>query len=289
MTRTLKAHQLTGPVAEHGEGPVWHPDFAGPRFVDMLQGDIVEFDGEQAGRWHVGEVAAAFRPRRGGGLVVGTERGFTLLDTRLQVERRLPDLWDDHSIRMNDGGCDPDGGFWCGSMAYDQRPGAAALYRLAPDLTAEKVLDGVTVSNGFGFSPDGAVLYYVDTPTSRIDAFDYGGGASLAGRRTVVEIPDDAGVPDGLTVDADGHLWVALHGGSAVRRYSPDGSLDAIVELPVTQVTACTFGGPDLDRLYITTSREAFGPEEIEAQPSAGALFAIDPGVRGLPVLDFAG
>ena len=285
----LTARPVTAAVAEHAEGPVWHPSFAGVRWVDMLAGDVLELVGPDAvTRTHVGTVAAAFRPRRGGGLVLADERGFALLDADLAVQERIT-VWDDPGVRMNEGGADPDGNFWCGSMAYDQAPGAAALYRLTPDLEVTKVLDGVTVSNGFGFSPDGTRAYYVDTPTDRVDVLDYAAG-ELRDRRPAVEVAEGPGHPDGLTVDAEGCLWVALFGGSAVHRYSPDGTLLAVVPLPVAQVTACTFGGPDLDRLYVTTSRENLDDAARAAQPLAGALFAVDvPGVRGLPVLEFAG
>ena len=285
----LTARPVTAAVAEHGEGPVWHRSFAGVRWVDMLAGDVLELVGPDAvRRTHVGTVAAAFRPRRGGGVVLADERGFVLLDAELAPERRVP-VWDDPAVRFNEGGADPDGNFWCGSMAYDQAPGAAALYRLTPDLEVTRVVEGVTVSNGFGFSPDGTRAYYVDTPTRRVDVFDYALGG-LANRRPAVHVPDGPGNPDGLTVDAEGCLWVALHGGAAVHRYSPDGELLAVVPLPVAQVTACTFGGPDLDRLYVTTSRENLAADAVAAQPLAGALFGVDvPGARGLPVLEFAG
>jgi sugar lactone lactonase YvrE len=286
----LTARPVTAAVADHGEGPVWHPSFAGVRWVDMHAGDILELRGPDAvTRTHVGTVAAAFRPRTGGGVVLADQRGFVLLDEDLAVERRLPDLWDDPGVRMNEGGADPAGNFWCGSMAYDESEGAGALYRLTPGLDATKVLDGVTISNGFGFSPDGTRAYHVDTPTRRVDAFDFEDG-ELTGRRTAVEIVDGPGNPDGLTVDAEGCLWVALFDGAAVHRYSPDGELLAVVPLPVAQVTACTFGGPDLDRLYVTTSREGLDADARTEQPLAGALFTVDvPGVRGLPVLEFAG
>ena len=286
----LTARPVTAAVAEHGEGPVWHPGFAGVRFVDMQAGDILELVApDRVTRTHVGTVAAAFRPRRGGGVVLGDQRGFVLLDDQLAVERQLPHLWDDPGVRMNEGGADPAGNFWCGSMAYDQTEGAGALYRLAPDLTATKVVDGVTVSNGFGFSPDGAHAYYIDTPTRRVDVFDHRDG-ELFGRRPAFWVTDGPGNPDGLTVDAEGCLWVALFRGAAVHRYAPDGELLAVVPLPVAQVTACTFGDPGLDHLYITTSRENLDADAIIAQPLAGALFRVDaPGVRGLPVLEFAG
>jgi sugar lactone lactonase YvrE len=286
----LTARPVTAAVAEHGEGPVWHPSFTGVRWVDMHAGDILELVApDSVTRTHVGTVAAAFRPRRGGGVVLADQRGFVLLHDDLSVEERLPDVWDDPGVRMNEGGADPAGNFWCGSMAYDETTGAGALYRLAPDLTVTTVLDDVTVSNGLGFSPDGSRAYYVDTPTGRVDTFAFDGG-ELTDRRTAFPIVDGPGHPDGLTVDAEGGVWVALWGGSAVHRYSPDGELLAVVPLPVARVTACTFGGPDLDRLYVTTSREGLDADERAAQPLAGALFTVDvPGVTGLPALEFAG
>lgn len=283
--RRLTAEPVTGPVAFHGEGPVWHPSFAGIRFVDMLAGDILQVrDDGTVDRFPVGAVAAAFRPRRGGGLVVAVERGFVLTDAAVAVERDLGEVWSDTGVRMNEGGCDPQGGFYCGSMAYDATPGAATLYRLAPDLTVTPVLGDVTISNGLGFTADGALAYYNDTPTGRIDVFDHDPERGLTGRRPFVDTDGDS--PDGLTVDADGGVWAAFYGASQVRRYTPGGALDVVVDLPVTNVTACAFGGPALDRLYITTSRENV---EDGAQPLAGALFAVDPGATGLPVLEFAG
>jgi sugar lactone lactonase YvrE len=251
----------------------------------MLAGDVLSLDGDgTVRRIRVGDVAAAVRPRRGGGAVIAVERGFALEDPDGTLTTLDP-VWTDPSIRMNEGGCDPDGRFWCGSMAYDQRPGAASLYRLDPDGSVHRVLDGVTISNGLEWSPDGSLAYYDDTATHRTDVFDYDPDTGLTGRRPFVRFPDD-GNPDGLTVDADGGVWVALFGGGAVHRYRPDGVLDEVVDLPTAQVTACTFGGPALDQLFITTSREGMGPDE---DPLAGSLFRAEVGVAGLPVREFAG
>jgi sugar lactone lactonase YvrE len=184
---------------------------------------------------------------------------------------------------MNEGGCDPDGRFWCGSMAYDQAPGAAAMYRLDPDLGVRVAFEGVTISNGLEWSPDGSLAYYADTATHRIDVFDYDCGAGLTGRRPFVTLPGDLN-PDGLTVDAEGGVWVALFGGGAAHRYDRDGRLGAVIEIPTAQVTACTLGGPQLDQLFLTTSREG-----LDDDPLAGSLFRVDAGVRGLPVREFAG
>jgi sugar lactone lactonase YvrE len=251
--------------------------------VDMLAGDVLSLGSDGAvERRHVGEIAAALRPRRGGGAVIGIERGFALQDPDGAI-RPLAEVWSDPSVRMNEGGCDPDGRFYCGSMAYDQRPGAASLYRLDPDETVHIVLENVTLSNGLDWSPDGRLAYYTDTATHSISVFDYDPDSGLTGRRPFVALESN---PDGLTVDAEGGVWTALYDGGAVRRYAPEGRLDAVIEIPARKVTACTFGGDRMDELFITTSREGLEPGD---DPRAGALFRALPGVTGLPVREFAG
>ena len=279
----MRVEQLTDVVAYHGEGPVWSPAWGGLRWVDMLAGDVLSLGSDGAiERRHVGEVAAAVRPRRGGGAVIGIERGFALEDPDGAV-RPLDEVWSDPSVRMNEGGCDPDGRFYCGSMAYDQREGAASLYRLDPDGAVEVVLEGLTVSNGLEWSPDGTLAYHNDTATREIAVYAYDRELGFTGRRVLVALEHR---PDGLTVDAEGGIWTALSDGGAVRRYTPDGVLDAVIEVPARKVTACTFGGAALDEMFITTSRDGLGPED---EPLAGALFRAMPGTRGLPVREFAG
>jgi len=279
----VRAEQVTDVVTYHGEGPVWSTELGGLRLVDMLAGDVLTLRGDgTVGRQHVGAVAAVVRPRRGGGAVIGVERGFALEEPDGELTR-LPELWSDAGVRMNEGGCDPDGRMYCGSMAYEQTPGAGSVYRLDPDRSVHVVLEGVTVSNGLEWSPDGGLAYYNDTASHRIDVFDYDAEAGLTGRRRFVDVD---GNPDGLTVDAEGGVWTALFGSGAVHRYAPDGTLDAVVEVPARQVTACTFGGEALDRLYVTTSRENLEPDD---DPLAGSVFAASVGVRGLPVRGFAG
>jgi sugar lactone lactonase YvrE len=232
-----------------------------------------------------GPVAALVRPRSAGGYVVGVERGVALMDDDGEADM-LCELVREDGIRLNDGGCDPQGRLWCGTMAYDARPGAGSLFRVEPDGSVETVLEDVTISNGIGWTPDGATAFYVDTATGQIDAFAFDGSeGTLRDRRCFARITG-GGKPDGLAVDADGGVWVALWEGGAVHRYAPDGSLDAVVELPCSLVTACAFGGDDLAELYITTSRLDL-PEGSER--AAGSLFVCEPGVRGQPVLEFAG
>jgi sugar lactone lactonase YvrE len=257
----LRAEQETGPVAYHGEGPVWSERWGGLRWVDMLAGDILSLAaGGAIDRRHVGSVAAALRPRYRGGAVIGVERGFALEDPDGTLTH-LGELWSDNNVRMNEGGCDPDG-------------------------SVHVVLENVTISNGLEWSPDGSRAYYNDTPTHRIDVFDYDGNSGLTGRRPFAEVPAEAGGPDGLTVDEEGGVWVALYGGGAVRRYTPEGVLDVVIEVQAKQVTACAFGGSDLDQLFITTSREGLGGGD---DPLAGSLFRSAVGVAGLPVREFAG
>ncbi len=282
----MLAEQLTGPVAFHGEGPVWWPEWDGLRWLDMFAGDVLSLaqDGSVVRR-NVGTLVAAMRPRRAGGSVLALERGFALECAGGEISY-LGDLWDSPRLRMNEGGCDPDGRFYCGSMAYDQSPAAGSMYRLDAGLTATRLFEGVTISNGLAWNPAGTLAYYTDTPTRRVDVFDYETSTGLTGRRPLVTIPGDAGSPDGLCVDAEGGVWVALYGGAAVHRYSPEGTLEAVLDLPVSRPTACVFGGAGLDTLFVTTSRENLPPD---AEPRAGALFVAYPGVTGLAALPFSG
>jgi sugar lactone lactonase YvrE len=282
----MRAEQVTDPLAYHGEGPVWSMRWGGLRWVDMLAGDVLSLDLDgRVARRHVAAIAAAVRPRRQGGAVIGIERGFALEDAG-GVVTALDPVWADPSVRMNEGACDPDGRFYCGSMAYDQRPGAATIHRLDPDRSVRLILTGVTVSNGLDWSPDGSLVYYNDTATHRTDVFDYDPVRGLTDRRPFVDLTAEELRPDGLTVDAQGGVWVALSNGGAVRRYTAAGRLDEVVELPARKVTACTFGGSALDRLFVTTSREGLGPGD---DPLAGALFRANVGVAGQPVREFAG
>jgi sugar lactone lactonase YvrE len=281
--RRLEAERLTDVITHHGEGPVWSAAGNCLDLVDMLAGVVVRLDPDTGAhdRLEVGSVAAAVRPRTSGGIVVAVERSFVLIDPD-GGRTELPDVWTDETIRFNDGGCDPDGRFYCGTMGYGGQEGRGTLYRLNADHSVERVFGNVTISNGFAFSPDGTRAYYVDTPTGRVDVFDYEQG-ELRHRRPCVP---SAGHPDGLCVDAEGDLWVAQFGGASVRQYTPAGEQVAEVAVAARQVTACTFGGPDLDTLYITTSRENLPAGE---DPAAGSVFAVRPGVRGLPPLAYAG
>ncbi len=284
----MRAERATGAVTYHGEGPIWDPSGV-LRWVDMLAGDVLSLDPATGSvdRLHVGDVAACVVPRRDGGLAVAVERGFVLFDAEGRTEAVLDEVWSDPTVRMNDGGCDPAGRFLCGTMAYDAAPGRGSLFRLDPDRSVHTVLTGVTISNGLAWSADGTTLFYVDSPTQRIDAFAYDVAAGTVGeRRTIVEIPADLGTPDGMTIDAEGGLWVALWGGRAVHRYLTDGSLDAVVEVDAPQPSSCAFGGDDLGELFVTTSAENLPEGEAGA---SGSLFRVRPGVSGVATPTFSG
>jgi sugar lactone lactonase YvrE len=280
-----RAEQLTDVITHHGEGAGWHRADGVLNVVDMLAGDVVTLGDDGAvSRLHVGEVAAAWRERTAGGLVVAVERGFALLDAEGRTEWSV-DAWTDPSIRMNDGACDPQGRFYCGSMAYDERPEAATLWRLDTDGSVHPVLERLTISNGLVWSLDGSTAYHIDTPQGRVDGYSFDAEAgSFADRRTVAEVA--GGSPDGMTIDAEGGLWVAIWRGSAVHRYSPDGELTAVVEVDARQVTSVAFGGAAYDRLFVTTSREGLDPGD---DPRAGAVFVADVGVRGVPLASYDG
>jgi sugar lactone lactonase YvrE len=214
------------------EGPRW--DAVGKRllFVDIERGELHAFDGAHHTVTQLGAMVGACAPADSGDVLVALADRLALVHGGTLVEFPWP-----ADIRANDGVCDDEGRFWIGSMALDQRPGAAALYRWDGSALVQQ-LDGLTISNGIGWSPDRTQMYFVDTPTDRIDVFSYDDG-EIAGRRTFATI--DRGSPDGLAVDDEGCLWVALHGGGAVQRFAPDGALDRTVELPEEKVTACCF------------------------------------------------
>ena len=289
--RLAPARLLSDIRALLGEGPAWDARSGRVLSVD-IEGRRLHRTDPESGATQSLEVAEAIGvclPRGSGGYVAALETGFHAISDDGKVEELVRVDTRAEGLRFNDGACDPQGRLWAGTMAWDARPGAGALYRLDPDLRLERVLDGVTISNGLGWSPDGGTLYYVDTPTMRVDAFDYDPPTgNVSRRRTFVELPGP-GRPDGLCVDAEGAVWVALWGGWSVERYLIDGRLDAVIPLPVAQVSSCAFGGPELDQLFITSAWVGLSDEDRDAQPLAGSLFRARPGVQGLAQASFAG
>ncbi|MGW4596622.1 SMP-30/gluconolactonase/LRE family protein [Streptomyces sp. NPDC004457] len=267
-----------------GEGPTWDPATGRLVWLDVLGARLHTYDPSSGRRTirtapqHIG----AAKPRAGGGLVLNLRDGVGLLD---------PDdtfRWLHHEPvagrRANDAAVAPDGSLWAGTMRYDEAPGGGTLSRLTGDGSVRTVLADVTVSNGTGWSPDGRLMYYVDSPTRRVDVFDHDEDG-IRGRRTLAEIEEGAGFPDGLTVDAEGCVWVALWDGGAVRRYTPAGELDRVITLPTPRTTACAFGGTGLTDLYVTTARTGLPSSD----PLSGSLLVVPDAGKGLPQPPFEG
>ncbi|MFJ9001483.1 SMP-30/gluconolactonase/LRE family protein [Streptomyces sp. NPDC102359] len=271
--------------AELGEGPTWDPATGRLLWIDILSSRLHTYDPATGRRTvrrteqHVGAV----KPRAGGGLVLNLRDGIGLLDPdgsfRWLHREPVP------GRRGNDAAVAPDGSLFAGTMRYDEATGGGTLSRVTGDGTVTVLLDDATVSNGTGWSPDGRLMYYIDTPTRRVDVFDAGEDGTVSGRRPLAVIEEGAGFPDGLTVDADGCVWVALWDGAAVRRYTPSGELDRVIELPVPRVTACAFGGPALTDLYITTARVGL----TAPHPLAGSLLVAPGAGKGVAQPAFAG
>jgi sugar lactone lactonase YvrE len=242
-----------------------------------------ELPGRTAGSW-------GFRKR--GGMVMAMQDGLYSFEPHTRACERLVAVEagkDGH--RLNDGRCDRRGRFWVGSMheTYREEP-RGSFYRIDPDLSANVSFDGILVPNSVAFSPDDRCMYFADTPLHRIWVFDFDLDAGrLSNRRLFADLSAQHGLPDGSTVDAEGCLWNAEYRGSRVVRYTPQGRIDRVVELPVTQPTSCAFGGSRLDTLYITTGAQRLTPEELEKQPLAGSLFAVNAGVQGITEPAFAG
>jgi sugar lactone lactonase YvrE len=280
-----------GAAAVLGEGPTWDGATGTLLWVDILACEVHRFD-PAAGRdtvlartpQHVG----AAKPRAAGGVVVNLRDGIGRYGADGAFDW-LATLGGD-GVRGNDAAVDADGRLWAGTMRYDERPGGGRLYRVDPGGEVVTVLPEVSISNGIGWSPDGRRMYYVDTPTRRVDVFDVDRDTGLvARRRQFIDLARAPGFPDGLAVDADGCLWVAMWDGGAVHRYTPDGVVDRVVGVPATRSTSCAFGGPGLGDLYITSATAGLDPAKLAAEPLAGSVFVLPGAGPGRPGHAFAG
>jgi sugar lactone lactonase YvrE len=289
--RRLRAELLADARATLGEGPVWEPGSETILWVDILGRSVnrTGLDGRTSTVCRTPSDIGAVLPRASGGLVLVIRDGFWALDPGTTEARPLAPLPIPPTHRFNDAKCDPAGRVLAGTLAYSEDEPTGTLYRLDAG-RVETLVEGVTVSNGLGWTPDGRTMYFIDSTTHRVDAFDYDvASGALSNRRPFVTIPDEEGFPDGLAVDVDGGVWVAMWGGRRVSRYLPDGRLEAVVEVPATHTTSCCFGGAGLDRLYITSARDRLSDDQLAAEPHAGGVFVVDPGVVGVPVAEYAG
>jgi sugar lactone lactonase YvrE len=277
-------------MAELGEGPVWDARSGRLAWVDIL-GRRLHLTDPATGATESVEVpldVGAVAPRAAGGFIAALQDGFWIIgDGPSRRVATIPEARP--GLRFNDGKCDPAGRFWAGTMAYDEAPGAGSLYRLGPTGAPVRMLDGVSISNGLAWGADGRTMFYIDSPNRLVEAFSFTmKTGDIADRRVAVRIAAGAGGPDGMTIDAEGGLWVALWDGAAVHRYI-DGRLDRVIALPVTRPTSCAFGGPDMDELFVTSAWTGLTPAERAAQPLAGSLFRVRPGVHGDAPTMYAG
>jgi sugar lactone lactonase YvrE len=280
--------------AEHAEGPCWDARTGQLLWVDQFGGlvHLADYDHDigllrLARTYEVGMPVGAVVPAATGGWMLAGGNGFAHLSVNGQVELLAqPESDPAVPMRMNDGKCDPSGVFWAGSMAWDKTPGAGTLYRLT-GRGVERMRTGLTISNGLAWA--GTRMYYIDTPTQRIDRFDLTAAGGLGDPQSVVTIDPADGSPDGMCVDEEGCLWVALWNGWAVRRYSPDGDLLAMVAVDAPQVSSCCFGGPDGDTLFITTSQEDMNSGQRARHRRSGLVFRAEVGTRGRPADLFRG
>jgi sugar lactone lactonase YvrE len=279
--------------ADVGEAPHWDQRSMTLLFVDLTGGTIFRYDpsGTELNSFSVGQEVGAVVPRRDGGLVLAVRDGIAVAsDAGDNFELTAPVERDTPGNRMNDAKCDPAGRLLAGTTAFDFAPRAAALYRVEPDWSFDRIVRDVTQSNGIAWSPDGSQMYFIDSATQSVDVFDYDTDTGSAGnRRPLVTIERAHGVPDGMTVDSKGNLWVACFGGGTVRCFSPAGEQLDEVFFPVSQVTSCAFGGPGLADLYVTSAAYRLSTEQLKREPRAGATFVCRPGAAGMPASSFAG
>lgn len=276
-----------------GEGPLWDAADRALHWVDIKRREIHRFD-PATGRdekWSTPEDVGSLALRERGGLVVALTSGFHFFDpaTGEIVPIAKPEL-DRATNRFNDGKPDRQGRFWAGSMDDREAAPTGALYRLDADLSCTRLVDGVVCSNALCWSPDSRTLYYADSGRRIVWAWDFDAAdGTIDNRRVFIELPKGEGVPDGATVDAEGFVWLAQWNGWRVTRYDAKGRVDRVVRLPVQCPTCPMFGGSKLDVLYVTSASNKLTPEQRQAQPLAGGIFAIDPRVRGLPEARFKG
>ena len=276
-----------------GEGPCWIPSARRLYWVD-IRSRLLEWlspETGDSGSWALDAMASAVAPRADGTLLLATEQGFAVFNPDTgALDIQLDPEPDRVMNRSNDAGVDLQGRFWMGTMNHGGADLSGAVYRLDPDWTCTRMLDGLGIPNTLAVSPDGRRLYIADSFTQTLFAHDLDPRTGALGYRSVLaDTRGMGGTPDGSAVDEEGFIWNAQWGLSRIVRYSPDGDIDRIVDTPVSQPTKCAFGGPDLDVLYVTSARTDLSEETLAQEPLAGSLFSFRPGVRGLALPPFGG
>jgi D-xylonolactonase len=266
---------------ETGEGPLWHPLEQRVYWTDIPTGRMFRYDpqtGEHE-QFYSGDVVGGFTFQEDGSLLLFMARGAVAIWRNGRLETVIDEIPDERESRFNDVFADPEGRVYCGAMPSPTRLGR--LYRLDPDRTLTLLLEGIGVSNGMGLTLDRRRLYYTDSAAKKIYLFDYDqASGAISNQRVFVDSGDESGVPDGMTVDAEGYVWSARWDGYCLTRYTPEGAEVQRIRFPAKKVSSVTFGGPDYTEMYVTT---AGGQDKAENGPGAGALYRLRLGVKGLP------
>ena len=293
--QSTKAEVVIKAQAMLGEGAIWDSAKQVLYWVNILGGEVHIYhpDTNEDEVIPVGQFVGTVVPRQKGGLLLALKNGIGSLNLETKQltmianpEAHLPDN------RFNDGKCDPAGRFWAGTLSLEEKEPLGSLYCMVPDGKVRRMLENVTISNGLAWSLDEKTFYYIDTPTMQVAAYDYDiQTGNISNKRIVISIPEKEGAPDGMTIDAEGMLWIAHWGGWQVCRWNPfTGEKLQSIKFPVSQVTSCAFGGKELDVLYVTSARKGLNKDSLEKEPLAGALFRYtNVGARGIPAYSFAG
>lgn len=290
----MEVQVVTSIQCECAENPLWDECNCAFYWTDIPAGRIYHLDPRDSSMrtYEFGEPVGSFAMRRQGGMIVAMASGFAFFDPATGAIQPIANP--EAKItgnRFNDGKACPKGHFWAGTLATSLAPGAGSLYRLSTEGKVRKIMGGLTISNGMGWSPDHRTMYFIDSKPGTVYAFDYDDETGdVTNRRVIWKVPDAFGLPDGMTVDTEGMLWIAFYNGSCVRRWNPHThEIMETISLPTKQITSCVFGGPNMNVLYITSASEDFTPEQRAADPMAGRIFAVEVHHRGKPLFHYEG
>lgn len=275
-----------------GEGAIWHPQLKKLYWIDIERGILnIYYPNTKTNKMiSLGQKIGTVVPIDTGSVILALKNGIYTFNEQNHDLRIRCTPEDTLSFnRFNDGKCSPEGRFWVGSMSQVGKKKAGTLYKIEEDYSFKKMIHNVTTSNGIAWSLDGKKMYYIDTPTHKVIQYDYNiENGTITNPKTIIEIPEDLGAPDGSTIDADGKIWIAMWGGACVTRWDPEnGKMLQKIDVPAKNVTSVAFGGEDLSTLYITTARIGTSNEDLEKYPNAGGLFSVKPGVAGIEAYMF--
>ena len=290
--KNVGVEPITGIKAELGEGPLWSVEEQSIFWIDVTQRKIFRHNllTNTSETFKVSGMPGCIGLRKGGGVIAAFRTGLALISLESGEETKIPSNIDFATERFNDGRCDRRGRFFAGTMDKTLLEPIGGLYRVDLDRSVTKVLDGIRLSNGLAWSPDSRIMYHTDSRPGRVYAFDYDiDTGTPSNRRLHIDFLNAGCRPDGCTVDAEGFLWIAEVNAGRVGRYAPDGRRVGGIDMPTERVSSVTFGGPNLDTLFITTMSYNLTSEQLAGQPLAGRLFVAHPGVKGLPEPVFGG